>query len=166
MWKCSLFSKLIHWIRMFIIENLYIENQLLIVLMLGGLWGRGGCAGGRMCPPFLDSNMISSLRASISWACSCTSCINLCLSRRSAFLAPVYSWPCRIKFSYLQFGLIKCLKVPDIQITCHLNVLHMAYISFSAFGKLGPLCLIKFIAKCASLLVNSELTEGPLNKMI
>lgn len=43
-------------------------TQLLIGLMLGGLWDSGGWAGGRMCPPFLDSNMISSLRASISWA--------------------------------------------------------------------------------------------------
>lgn len=69
-------------------------TQLLIGLMLGGLWGSGGWAGGRMCPPFLDSNMISSLRASISWAWSCTSCISLCLSLTSAFLAPVNSWPC------------------------------------------------------------------------
>ena len=57
--------------------------------------GRGGWAGGRMCPPLRDNSVISSLSASISCACSWTSCTSRCLSRTSAFLLPENSVPCK-----------------------------------------------------------------------
>lgn len=55
--------------------------------------GIGGWAGGRIWPPLCESITISSLRASTSWAWSCTSWMSLCLSCISAFLTPLNSPP-------------------------------------------------------------------------
>ena len=82
--------------------------------------GRGGCAGGRICPPLRDSKVISSLRASISWACNCTSWTKRCRSRMSALRLPVNSVPsdfCR-EFSICSSSFFSCNKTVKVSNLC------------------------------------------------
>lgn len=82
--------------------------------------GRGGCAGGSMCPPLRDSSVISSLSASISWACSCTNWTNRCRSRMSAFRLPVNSVPsdfCR-ELSICSSSFFSCSRTVNVSSLC------------------------------------------------
>lgn len=96
--------------------------------------GRGGWAGGKMWPPLRDSKVISSLRASISWAWSWTSWINRCRSRTSALRAPVNSVPCEKRTGLI---LEKCYQWSLVEyVPFYLSVCPSVWLSICVFARL------------------------------